>query len=111
MSDITMIRTWTGPDERSEGSDWPAPPIYVESAITGELRSRILAKLGRDGTLRLIEAEVEGGYSEFTIETDYPIEVWLDREGAEPERVWSREYDWTKESAMAAFLKWAENDH
>ena len=113
MSDITAIRTWVESDEPEPegGYDWPHPPIYVESAISGELRDRILAKLGRSGDdiqLRLVESEIEGGWSEFTVKTDYEIEVWLDRPGSEPERVWHRDMDGNAEAAMSAFLKWSE---
>ena len=110
MGDITKVREWIDSDEPEPegGYDWPHPPICIESAVTGELRGRILDKLGRLGEglrVRIIELEVEGGWSEFTIETDYYIEVWIDSDGREPEKVWERD-TWSASDTMAAFLKW-----
>jgi hypothetical protein len=85
MSDITKIREWVDADEPEpeDGWDWPHPPVNVESLATGDLRAAILAKLGRPADdsceVRLMESEIEGGWSEFTIETDYEIEVWSTR--------------------------------
>jgi hypothetical protein len=112
MSDITLMRQWVESDqpEPEDGWDWPSPPIHAESSVTGELRTQILVKLGRadrDQAVRLIESEIEGGWSEWTAEIDYEIEVWIHEPGKDPERVWNRDTDWNAKDAMSAFLKWA----
>ena len=104
MGDITKVREWVDSDEPEPegGYDWPRPPICIESVVTGELRLRILARADKAaGSVRLIESEVEAGWSEFTPETYYPIEVKVDGE-----TVWERDVDFSAETAMAAFLKW-----
>jgi hypothetical protein len=106
MSDITKIREWVDSEEAEPegGWDWPTPPVNVESLISGDLRARILAKLGRadDGCeVKLAETEIEGGYSEFTVDYDYEIAVWI---GAE--RVWRYDLAFSAEDSMAAFLRW-----
>ena len=106
MSGITKIREWVDSDEPEPegGWDFPAPPVNVESLISGDLRARILAKLERadDGCeVKLVETEIEGGYSEFTREYDYEIAVWIGEQ-----RVWHHDASWTAEDSMAAFLNW-----
>lgn len=106
MSDITKISELRTKDN-GEWDDWPYPTVTITSAITGELRKRILAKLeitdlpGVDVTIE--ESEVSVGYSEFTQETDYGIRVMVD--GVEK---WKREgFDFSTDSTMAAFMKWS----
>lgn len=111
MSDITKIREWLDTDEPEPGHgwDWPAPPICIESAVSGDLRASILAKLGRSASdpaeVRIIEMEVEGGWSEFTVETDYQIEVWLHAPG-QSQRLIEFDCQWSREDALARFLRW-----
>ena len=111
MSDIIKIREWldTEETEPEDGWEWPHPPICVESRIEGDLRAAILAKIGRpaDDTaeVRIVESEIEGGWSEFTVEVDHDIEVWL-HEGRQAQKVFDAT-DWTADASMAAFLKWA----
>lgn len=93
MNDIIMIS-----QEVAEGDpdEWPYPTITVESEIMGDLREKIFAKTGLRGRVTLIESEVSGGYSEYTQETDYGIEVFID--GV---HVWSDDYN-----GQSAFLRW-----
>lgn len=114
MSDITKIREWIDTDEQEpeHGWEWPHPPICVESRVTGDLRDRILRKIGRDTDdaveVRIIELEIEGGYSEYTVEHDFDIEVWL-HEGRQSQKVWDSTA-WSYDRAMADFIKWTEAD-
>lgn len=110
MSDIIKIREWIDSDEPepADGWDWPHPPVYIESRIVGNLRRDILAKFDRNEDdaceVRIIEGEIEGGYSEYTSEMDYSIEVWLD-EGRQSQKV--REFD-SYSNPMPAFLAWID---
>lgn len=110
MSDITKVREWRDTDETEPegGWEWPAPPVCIESVVTGELRQRILARAGQaHGRVRIVESEVDGGYSEYTVETYYGrLAVWLDQVGEEPMMIWGVDAEWAAENAMAAFLKW-----
>jgi hypothetical protein len=68
VSDITKVSELRSKDE-GNWDDWPYPTITITSRITGDLRSRILARLRLpDGEVILEESEVSGGYSEFTQE-------------------------------------------
>lgn len=101
MSDIIKMRQWS---DEPEDDYWPPPPNYVESVVSGQLRTRILelAGLADVGQLvTLIEIEIEGGYSEYTIEMDYGIDVLVDGQ-----KVWSDDTHFSDEQAMAAFLQW-----
>lgn len=114
---LTKIREW----EESEGHEledperpdwgwaWPAPPQYAEYRVEGQMRLDVLARIDRPATdpcdVRLIQGVIEGGYSEYTVEHDYPIEVWV-HEDRQAQKVWSSDYEWTEEAALAAFLKW-----
>lgn len=116
-SDITKIREWEDvdghelydPADPDSGYRWPGPDQCIESRISGALRQQILRNLGRapDDTcdIRLVERTIEGGYSEFTVEHDYEIEVWV-QEGRQAQRVWSNDSIFNR-STMAAFLDWA----
>ena len=103
MSDITKVREWidSGEPEPEGGYEWPHPPKFIESNVTGELRSLILKQIGQedDGRpVRIIESEVEGGYSEYTVETDYGVEVWV--------RAWHTEFGYSPDSARRSFMQW-----
>jgi len=112
MSDIIKLREYVDSDdpEPKDGWEWPHPPICIESRIEGDLRARILANLGRPADdvceVRIIESEIEGGWSEFTVEVDYDIEVWI-HEGRQAQRVWETA-GWDKDWTMAEFLRWTE---
>lgn len=116
MSDITKVRSFEEVDPeihtRDENGDWrwPGPPECVESMITGDLRTRILSRLGRAADdacyLRLIERDTTGGWSEFTVEMDYDIEVWLD-EGRQSQRLFETT-TYAPDKRMKAFLDWTE---
>jgi len=102
MSDITKIRETRTKDE-GDWDEWPYPTVEIESVISGELRSRILAVLGRkdDGSeMRLVEIQVSGGWSEFTQEDECEIGIKI---GAET--IWKDDYNYSSESAMAAFMR------
>ena len=111
MSDIIKVREWVDSDEPepADGWEWPHPPVCIESRVEGQLRAHILAKLGRPtddtATVRIVESEIEGGYSEFTVEVDYDIEVWID-DGGQSQRVFDT-MTWSRDSSLAAFLAWA----
>lgn len=119
MSDIVKIREWVddegreGERDSEDGYDWPAPPEYVESSVEGELRLAVLRKIGReddtDATVRIIEGAIEGGWSEFTVEMDYDIEVWVDH-GRQSQRVFQAD-GYHDGGALADFLRWAEEAH
>ena len=102
MSDITKVRETRTKDD-GDWDEWPYPTVEIESVVSGELRSRILSVLGieDDGQkIMLVETNVSGGWSEFTQETECGIEVRIDAETA-----WKDEYNYSSESAMAAFLR------
>ena len=99
---IKKVRETRTKDDGDWG-EWPFPTVEIESVISGDLRSRILAKLGRedDGCeVRLVETAVSAGYSEFTQEDECSIEVKIGSDVA-----WSDEYAYSTESAMAKFLQ------
>ena len=99
--DITRLRETRTKDD-GDWDEWPYPTVEIESVISGELRARILAKLGHtdDGCeVRLIETNVSGGWSEFTQEDECSIEVKIGSGVA-----W-RDETFSTESAMERFLK------
>lgn len=110
---LVKIREWVeddGYEKNDDGYfDWPAPPEYTEYRVEGKMRADVLAKIGRAPddpcTVRLIEGVIEGGYSEYTVEHDYPIEVWVDDDEGQSQRVFEHTACWS-DDALAAFLKW-----
>lgn len=114
---LTKIREWedseghalADPDHPEWGWAWPAPPQYVEYRVEGQMRLDVLTRLGRAADdpcdVRLIQGVIEGGWSEYTVEHDYPIEVWV-HENRQSQKVWSSDYEWDKDAALAAFVKW-----
>lgn len=111
MSDIVKIREWVDSDEPEpkDGWEWPAPPSCVESRVEGALRAAILVRLGRPSDdpceIRIVESEIESGWSEFTVETDYSIEVWVHSDRQE-QRVFEGN-TYSNDRMMAAFFEWA----
>lgn len=121
--DLVKLREWEEPDpevHRRESWDpeswaWPAPPTKVESRIEGRLRAEVLVRLGRPtddpAELRLVEISAEGGFSEFTVETDFELELWI-HEGQQAQLVWSA--DWihaaSSESVLSAFIRWVTGE-
>lgn len=106
---LTKIREWV---DGEETDNWPPPPEYVEHRVEGQMRLDALARLGRSADdpcdVRLIEGRIEGGYSEWTAEIDYDIEVWI-HEGRQSQRVYdSSDYD--QDRALAGFLTWVTGD-
>lgn len=110
---LTKVKEWIDIEghERDEYGDWhwPDPPSFIESVAGGNLRADILRRLGRsdDEGLRvhLIESEITGGYSEYTVEMDYGVEVWL-HEGRQSQRVFESDMHYVEENAFAALMKW-----
>lgn len=102
---LTKIREWVDGEDTGE---WPAPPEYTEYRVGGQMRLDVLARLGRAADdpcdVRMIQGVIEGGYSEFTVEHDYPIEVWV-HEGKQAQKVFDYETYWQDDS-LAAFLRW-----
>lgn len=104
---LVKLREWV--EYEAEDPDaWPRPPEYTEYRVEGQMRADVLARLGRSANdtceVRLIEGVIEGGYSEYTVEYDYPIEVWV-HEGRQAQKVFDHTAYW-HDAAMAAFLKW-----
>ena len=110
---LTKIREWIDSDEPEpeDGWEWPHPPICVESRVGGNLRADILRRLGRplddEAEIRLVETEVEDGWSEFTPEVDHGIEVWV-HEGRRAQRVWDTDLHSDGDYAMTRFLAWTQ---
>lgn len=110
---LIKIREWVDDEGREPDQhgdyEWPSPPEYTEYSVAGQMRADVLAKLNRPANdpcgIRLIQGVIEGGYSEFTVEHDYPIEVWIDDEG-QSQRIFHHEYAYSHEGALAEFLKW-----
>lgn len=103
MSDIRKVSETRVKEDDGEWDDWPYPTVTIESVVSGNLRSRILNELERhdDGCeIRLIENQVSGGYSEYTQEDDCSIEIRIGQE-----TVWENKFNFSSESAMAAFLR------
>jgi hypothetical protein len=101
-TNIRKIDQIVGPGDPDK---WPYPTITIESEISGELRDRIIARTGLTGRVTLLESEISGGYSEYTQETDYEIEVLIDGH-----HVWNDDYQWSTESAFGAFMTWVAGD-
>ena len=102
MSDIRKVRETLTKDE-GDWEEWPYPTVTIESVVSGELRSRIFAVLGRadDGAeVRLVETKVSAGYSEYTQEDECEIEVKIGTETA-----WKDDYNYSSESAIASFMR------
>lgn len=104
-------RVWyydTEEAEPEEGWNWPAPTKVIESVVEGALRADVLARLAMPAdsavVVRTVERETEGGYSEWTVEFDYELEVWLD-EGRQSQRVFSTEAYWSG-STLEKLLAW-----
>ena len=105
MGDIRKVSETRSKDD-GDWDEWPYPTVTIESEVTGELRSKVIAAAGGEpvpGRVIITETEVSGGYSEFTQETEYGIEVRID--GAS---VWKDEYNMDSETAMSAFMRWAK---
>lgn len=104
MKDISKISEVRSVEDGEPWDEWPYPTITITSLISGELRSRVLMKIGADdGRITIVETEVSGGYSEYTQETDYGIELFHNDNS-----VWKAEYTSGGDTAMAAFLRWVE---
>lgn len=109
---LTKLRDWTDDEGREPDEngtyEWPAPPEYTEYRVEGQMRSDVLTRIGRpsDDTceVRLIEGSIEGGYSEWTVEFDYPIEVWI-HEDRQSQKVYDDTTYW-QDDAFAGFLRW-----
>ena len=106
---LVEIASWIEPDDGQDPDDdgyydWPAPPAYTKYAVTGNMRADVLRKLGRlpddPCEITLVEGTIEGGYSEYTVEHDYTIEVVVDGE-----LVFEAETYWHG-SALPKFLEW-----
>lgn len=104
---LTKIREWTEFDG-SDPDEWPAPPQYTEYRAEGQMRSDILARLDRPAddpsTIRVVTGVIEGGYSEYTVEHDYPIEVWIDGDG-QSQRVFDHESS-SEGQCLPALMRW-----
>ena len=107
MSDITKIKV-TRFKEDGEWDEWPYPTIEITSRITGELRDKILKRIGREPSdtteITIVESNISSGWSEFTQDNDYGIELFV---GAE----WIRicDYETSVESAMSQFFTWVDS--
>jgi hypothetical protein len=100
VSDISKVREIWAKD--GDWEEWPYPTVTIESVISGELRSRVLRVLELEDTgqeVVLVENKVSGGYSEYTQENDFGIEVKV--AGV---RQWHEDWASSQESAMAGFL-------
>lgn len=114
-TDFIVLRRWEDLEghEKDKWGDWvwPPPPEFVESRIEGRLREDILNRLARPiddaCEVRIIESEIEGGYSEYTVEVEYGIEVWI-HEGRQSQKVWENDYAYSSENSLASLLKWIE---
>lgn len=110
MSDIVKLREWAD-DDGWDGESWPEPPSYIESRIDGDLRARILAKIGRPTgdpcELRIIEGQVPGGWSEYTPETDCDITVQAHNPDGTVEQLFVSATSYSTDYALSEFLKWA----
>lgn len=109
---LVKIREWIDTEGREPDKDgyydWPSPPEYTEYRVVGQMRADVLARLGRTVDdpceVRLIEGVIEGGWSEYTVEFDYPLEVWVDDAG-QSQRVFDHDgYN----KGLPAFLCWLE---
>lgn len=107
---MTKIREWVDADgpEPEGGWEWPSPPAYTEWRVEGQMRADVLARIGRSAddpcVVRLVEGVTEGGYSEYTVEHDYPIEVWVDDDG-QSQRVYETE-TWDSDTSLSDFTNW-----
>lgn len=116
MSDITKIRDWEDTDgcERDPRGEWywPGPSELVESRVSGDLRTSILTKLGRaiddPCDVRIIERFTIVGYSEYTEEHYFDVEVWI-HEGRQSQRVYETT-SYAGDKALAQFIEWAGVD-
>lgn len=114
---LVQLREWQeteghaleNPDHPDWGWAWPAPPEFREYRVEGQMRSDVLVRVDRPSDdpceVRLVQGWIEGGYSEFTVEHEYPIEVWI-HEGRQSQKVWSHDWEMSETGALAAFLAW-----
>lgn len=106
MSDITRIMVTQSKDD-GDWDEWPYPTIETTSRVTGELKAKILKLTGRkdDDTseVTIVEIHVSSGWSEFTQDDDYALEVFV---GGERVKEWS--YETSEASAMGSFLSWID---
>lgn len=109
-TNLTLIREWLDTDEPEpeDGWRWPHPPEMVEFRVDGQMRSDVLAKIGRDPAdpieVRLVHGTITGGYSEYTVEMDYEIEVWL-HEDNQQQRIYQDD-SYSDEVGLPNFLRW-----
>ena len=107
MSDITRIKEIRYKDD-GDWDEWPYPTIETTSRITGELRDKILKRTGRKANdtseITIVESNVSSGWSEFTQDNDYSIDVFIGTEG-----ITITNYDTSEESAMSRFFEWVDS--
>ena len=106
MSDITRIKV-TQFKEDGDWDEWPYPTIETTSRITGKLKNKILKRIGREPSdtteIIIVESNISSGWSEFTQDNDYAIEVFV---GTECIRIC--DYETSVESAMGQFFAWVD---
>ncbi len=97
----TVVAEWEDPDENN--GEWPYPTRYVKRAISGQLADEIRARIGaaRDAQVFITEAEMSGGWSEWTQETDYAMEIECGDFRKEFCSSWS-------ENNLVALLRWLD---
>jgi hypothetical protein len=88
-------------------TEWPYPTVITTSLITGDLKEKILKKIGpSDGTITdmfLVETYNSCGYSEYTQEDEYNIDVEYQNKV-----IIHINYEYTSEGVMAQFMRWVD---
>lgn len=105
-STLVEVRSWSDPPERGRtADDWPYPTSYVESAPPESLRQAIYDRTGEQGgEVYLREIEVSSGYSDYTQENEFYVEVLVNDEVA-----YKTPGAWSGGGAILHLLDWLDD--
>ena len=98
---FTLLDEWEDEDEND--GEWPYPTQYKKSRVEGELAEQVRAKLGvaDDAEVIITEEIISGGWSEYTQENEYNLEV----EAGGASRYLDSGFRW---NCLDQLLKWVE---
>jgi hypothetical protein len=105
LGDMTVVKSWDDGDGTDKDNEWPYPTQYVKRVLTGVLADDIRRALGEpdDTIVYITEVEVSEGYSEYTTETDYQMEIECGKVVKEFD-----EYGYGQQSNLVKLIEWIE---
>lgn len=70
-------------------ADWPNSRHDRETLVTGDLADVLREHYSKSGDVTIVEHGAEGGYSEYTVEWDWDLELRIGGDS-----VWGQDYYW-----------------